>query len=89
MLFHFLSIYLYITYILIVILYFNIGGLIFGIFGGKLTRFGRSPIIFAIMLWSLITFFIIFLNIASDAPNAGSNGTYDTGYIKPKYVQVI
>ena len=59
-----------------------VGGLTFGIFGKKTVKYGRDPIILMGGVLHFVAFFLIFLNLPSDAPIA-KDGTMSTGYITP------
>lgn len=59
-----------------------VGGLTFGIFGKKTVKYGRDPIILMGGVLHFVAFFLIFLNLPSDAPIA-KDGTMNTGYITP------
>ena len=47
---------------------FLIGGLLFGIFGKRSTRFGREPIVFLGMISHWICFILIFFNLPDESP---------------------
>nr|XP_026693841.1 UNC93-like protein MFSD11 isoform X2 [Ciona intestinalis] len=57
-----------------------LGGALFGIFGKKLTRYGRDPVVLLGGVVHLASFFLIFINIPDDAP---IHGTHDQAYIYP------
>ena len=59
-----------------------VGGLTFGIFGKKTVKYGRDPIILMGGVLHFVAYFLIFLNLPSDAPTA-KDGTMSTGYITP------
>lgn len=48
-------------------------------------RNGRNPVVFLGLFTHYLAFFLIFLNIASDAPIAPEEGTELQGYITPRY----
>lgn len=45
-----------------------LGGALFGIFGKKMDRFGRDPIVVGGFILHILAFFLIFLNIPDSAP---------------------
>lgn len=62
-----------------------VGGLAFGILGKKTIRHGRDPIVVFGFIVHLCTFFLIFLNIPSDAP---LNESKNQAFINPKWVLI-
>lgn len=59
-----------------------LGGGVFGMLN-KCNRFGRNPVVLLGLVTHYIAFFLIFLNIAKDAPVATQAGTNLQGYITP------
>uniref|UniRef100_A0A673G5P7 UNC93-like protein MFSD11 n=1 Tax=Sinocyclocheilus rhinocerous TaxID=307959 RepID=A0A673G5P7_9TELE len=59
-----------------------LGGGVFGILD-KCNRFGRNPVVFLGLFTHIVAFFLIFLNIASDAPVAPEEGTQMQAFIQP------
>ncbi|TRY65784.1 hypothetical protein DNTS_018387 [Danionella cerebrum] len=59
-----------------------LGGGVFG-FLDKYRRLGRNPVVFLGLLTHVVAFYLIFLNIASDAPVAPEEGTQMQAFIKP------
>ncbi|KAM4530468.1 UNC93-like protein MFSD11 [Odontesthes bonariensis] len=59
-----------------------LGGGVFGMLN-KSSRFGRNPVVLLGLITHFIAFFLIFLNIASDAPLAPEEGTDLQAYITP------
>lgn len=51
----------------------------------KCNRFGRNPVVLLGLITHFVAFYLIFLNIASDAPIAPEAGTDLQAYITPKY----
>ncbi len=67
-----------------------LGGLIFGIFGKKTNKVGRSPIVILGTAVQFIAYVGIFLNIPNDAPleENGTSDTYSAGIITPPWVRL-
>uniref|UniRef100_A0A8C1XD22 Major facilitator superfamily domain containing 11 n=1 Tax=Cyprinus carpio TaxID=7962 RepID=A0A8C1XD22_CYPCA len=59
-----------------------LGGGVFGILD-KCNRFGRNPVVFLGIFTHIVAFYLIFLNIASDAPVAPEEGTQMQAFIQP------
>ncbi|XP_035603856.2 UNC93-like protein MFSD11 [Oncorhynchus keta] len=59
-----------------------LGGGVFGMLN-KCNRFGRNPVVLLGLITHLVAFYLIFLNIASDAPIAPEEGTHLQAYITP------
>uniref|UniRef100_A0A8C1BGA7 Major facilitator superfamily domain containing 11 n=1 Tax=Cyprinus carpio carpio TaxID=630221 RepID=A0A8C1BGA7_CYPCA len=59
-----------------------LGGGVFGILD-KCNRFGRNPVVFLGLVTHIVAFYLIFLNIASDAPVAPEEGTQLQAFIQP------
>ncbi|XP_059413591.1 UNC93-like protein MFSD11 [Carassius carassius] len=59
-----------------------LGGGVFGILD-KCNRFGRNPVVFLGLFTHIVSFYLIFLNIASDAPVAPEEGTQMQAFIQP------
>ncbi|XP_026214474.1 UNC93-like protein MFSD11 [Anabas testudineus] len=59
-----------------------LGGGVFGMLN-KNNRFGRNPVVLLGLITHFLAFYLIFLNIASDAPVAPEEGTNLQGYITP------
>ncbi|XP_029014137.1 UNC93-like protein MFSD11 [Betta splendens] len=59
-----------------------LGGGVFGMLN-KDNRFGRNPVVLLGVITHFVAFYLIFLNIASDAPLAPEAGTDLQGYITP------
>uniref|UniRef100_A0A4W6DDM0 Major facilitator superfamily domain containing 11 n=1 Tax=Lates calcarifer TaxID=8187 RepID=A0A4W6DDM0_LATCA len=59
-----------------------LGGGVFGMLN-KCNRFGRNPVVLLGLITHFIAFYLIFLNIASDAPLAPEAGTELQAYITP------
>ncbi|XP_023205334.1 UNC93-like protein MFSD11 [Xiphophorus maculatus] len=59
-----------------------IGGGVFGMLNKK-NRFGRNPVVLLGLITHFVAFFLIFLNIASDAPLAPEGGTDLEAFITP------
>lgn len=57
-----------------------LGGALFGILGSKTTRWGRDPIVIMGYVIHLVSFFLIFINLPSEAP---FGDTENTSYITP------
>ncbi len=51
----------------------------------KCNRFGRNPVVLLGLITHFVAFYLIFLNIASDAPIAPEAGTNLQAYITPRY----
>lgn len=51
----------------------------------KCNRFGRNPVVLLGLITHFVAFYLIFLNIASDAPIAPEAGTDLQAYITPRY----
>lgn len=60
------------------------GGGVFGMLN-KCNRFGRNPVVLLGLITHFMAFYLIFLNIASDAPIAPEEGTHLQAYITPRY----
>lgn len=60
------------------------GGGLFGMLN-KCNRFGRNPVVLLGLITHFVAFYLIFLNIASDAPLAPEEGTDLQAYINPRY----
>lgn len=60
------------------------GGGVFGMLN-KCNRFGRNPVVLLGLITHFVAFYLIFLNIASDAPIATEAGTDLQAYITPRY----
>jgi len=50
----------------------------------KCNRYGRNPVVLLGMVTHFVAFYLIFLNIASDAPIAPEEGTQLQGFITPR-----
>lgn len=61
------------------------GGGIFGLLSKK-SRFGRNPIVMLGIAVHFIAFYLIFVNMPSNAPVAPMEGTDDIAYMIPRYV---
>ncbi|XP_031695744.1 UNC93-like protein MFSD11 [Anarrhichthys ocellatus] len=61
-----------------------LGGSVFGMLN-KCSRFGRNPVVLLGLITHYVAFYLIFLNIASDAPIAPEEGTDLQAYITPRY----
>uniref|UniRef100_A0A3Q2Q1M0 Major facilitator superfamily domain containing 11 n=1 Tax=Fundulus heteroclitus TaxID=8078 RepID=A0A3Q2Q1M0_FUNHE len=59
-----------------------LGGGVFGLLN-KNNRFGRNPVVLLGLITHFVAFFLIFLNIASDAPLAPEGGTDLKAFITP------
>uniref|UniRef100_A0AAQ6APQ1 Major facilitator superfamily domain containing 11 n=1 Tax=Amphiprion ocellaris TaxID=80972 RepID=A0AAQ6APQ1_AMPOC len=59
-----------------------LGGGVFGLLN-KNNRFGRNPVVLLGLITHYVAFYLIFLNIASDAPIAPEAGTDLESYISP------
>ncbi|XP_038836750.1 UNC93-like protein MFSD11 [Salvelinus namaycush] len=59
-----------------------LGGGVFGMLN-KCNRFGRNPVVLLGLITHFVAFYLIFLNIASDAPIATEEGTHLQAYITP------
>uniref|UniRef100_A0A6Q2ZGP3 UNC93-like protein MFSD11 n=1 Tax=Esox lucius TaxID=8010 RepID=A0A6Q2ZGP3_ESOLU len=59
-----------------------LGGGVFGMLN-KANRLGRNPIVLLGMITHYVAFYLIFLNIASDAPIAPEEGTPGKAYLTP------
>ncbi|XP_070970293.1 UNC93-like protein MFSD11 [Oncorhynchus clarkii lewisi] len=59
-----------------------LGGGMFGMLN-KCNRFGRSPVVLLGLITHFVAFYLIFLNIASDAPLAPEEGTSLKAFITP------
>uniref|UniRef100_A0A4W5KTE9 UNC93-like protein MFSD11 n=1 Tax=Hucho hucho TaxID=62062 RepID=A0A4W5KTE9_9TELE len=59
-----------------------LGGGVFGMLN-KGNRFGRNPVVLLGLITHFVAFYLIFLNIASDAPIAPEEGTHLQAYITP------
>uniref|UniRef100_A0A673XCR0 Major facilitator superfamily domain containing 11 n=1 Tax=Salmo trutta TaxID=8032 RepID=A0A673XCR0_SALTR len=59
-----------------------LGGGVFGMLN-KCNRFGRNPVVLLGLITHFMAFYLIFLNIASDAPIAPEEGTHLQAYITP------
>uniref|UniRef100_A0A8C9XMP2 Major facilitator superfamily domain containing 11 n=1 Tax=Sander lucioperca TaxID=283035 RepID=A0A8C9XMP2_SANLU len=59
-----------------------LGGGVFGMLN-KCNRFGRNPVVLLGLITHYVAFYLIFLNIASDAPIAPEPGTDLQAYIDP------
>nr|XP_029492379.1 UNC93-like protein MFSD11 [Oncorhynchus nerka] len=59
-----------------------LGGGVFGMLN-KCNRFGRNPVVLLGLITHFVAFYLIFLNIASDAPIAPEEGTHLQAYITP------
>lgn len=51
----------------------------------KSNRFGRNPVVLLGLITHYVAFYLVFLNIASDAPMAPESGTDLEAFITPKY----
>ncbi|KAJ8254489.1 hypothetical protein COCON_G00211010 [Conger conger] len=59
-----------------------LGGGVFGMLN-KNSQFGRNPVVLLGLVTHYLAFYLIFLNIASDAPIAPEDGTHMQAYITP------
>ncbi|XP_064843853.1 UNC93-like protein MFSD11 [Oncorhynchus masou masou] len=59
-----------------------LGGGVFGMLN-KCNRFGRNPVVLLGLITHFVAFYLILLNIASDAPIAPEEGTHLQAYITP------
>uniref|UniRef100_A0A8C7CLT8 Major facilitator superfamily domain containing 11 n=1 Tax=Oncorhynchus kisutch TaxID=8019 RepID=A0A8C7CLT8_ONCKI len=59
-----------------------LGGGVFGMLN-KCNRFGRNPVVLLGLITHFVAFYLIFLNIASDAPIAPEEGTHLQAYFTP------
>uniref|UniRef100_A0A8D0CD75 UNC93-like protein MFSD11 n=1 Tax=Scleropages formosus TaxID=113540 RepID=A0A8D0CD75_SCLFO len=59
-----------------------LGGGVFGLLN-KCNQYGRNPVVLLGLLTHFLAFYLIFLNIASDAPIAPEEGTQLQAYITP------
>ncbi|XP_030592389.1 UNC93-like protein MFSD11 [Archocentrus centrarchus] len=59
-----------------------LGGSVFGMLNKRI-RFGRNPVVLLGLCTHIVAFFLIFLNIAADAPLAPEEGTDRQAYITP------
>ncbi|XP_031416754.1 UNC93-like protein MFSD11 [Clupea harengus] len=59
-----------------------LGGGVFGMLN-KCNRLGRNPVVLLGLITHFVAFFLIFLNIASDAPIAPEEGTHLQAFITP------
>ncbi|KAJ8345513.1 hypothetical protein SKAU_G00297060 [Synaphobranchus kaupii] len=59
-----------------------LGGGVFGMLN-KCNRFGRNPVVLLGLVTHYVAFYLIFLNIASDAPIAPEEGTHMQAFIPP------
>ncbi|KAM4598197.1 UNC93-like protein MFSD11 [Polymixia lowei] len=59
-----------------------LGGGVFGMLN-KCNRYGRNPVVLLGLITHFVAFYLIFLNIASDAPLAPEKGTDLQAYITP------
>uniref|UniRef100_A0A672G646 Major facilitator superfamily domain containing 11 n=1 Tax=Salarias fasciatus TaxID=181472 RepID=A0A672G646_SALFA len=62
-----------------------LGGGVFGLLN-KSSRFGRNPVVLLGLIIHYLAFFLIFLNIANDAPLAPEAGTDLQAFITPRYL---
>ncbi|GAA6068733.1 UNC93-like protein MFSD11 isoform X1, partial [Tachysurus ichikawai] len=58
-----------------------LGGSVFGMLNQ--CKYGRNPVVFLGLVTHILAFYLIFLNIASDAPLAPEEGTQLQGFITP------
>lgn len=56
----------------------------FGILS-KYNRYGRNPVVMLGLMTHFIAFYLIFLNISSDAPQAPAAGAQMPTYLSPRY----
>lgn len=50
----------------------------------KCNHYGRNPVVFLGLVTHVVAFYLIFLNIASDAPVAPEEGTQMQAFIQPR-----
>lgn len=66
-----------------------LGGSCFGMLN-QWNRYGRNPVVFFGLVTHFLAFYLIFLNMASDAPLASEQGTQLEGFITPSvYVALL
>lgn len=65
-----------------------LGGGLFGIMD-KCNRYGRNPVVFLGLITHFVAFYLIFLNIASDAPVAPEEGTQMRAYLHPSILVAL
>uniref|UniRef100_A0A8C7CZ64 Major facilitator superfamily domain containing 11 n=1 Tax=Oncorhynchus kisutch TaxID=8019 RepID=A0A8C7CZ64_ONCKI len=65
-----------------------LGGGVFGMLN-KCNRFGRNPVVLLGLITHFVAFYLIFLNIASDAPIAPEEGTHLQAYFTPRYTVAL
>ncbi|XP_065119349.1 UNC93-like protein MFSD11 [Paramisgurnus dabryanus] len=65
-----------------------LGGGLFGILD-KCNRYGRNPVVFLGLITHFVAFYLIFLNIASDAPVAPEEGTQMRAYLQPSILVAL
>ena len=63
-----------------------LGGIIFGFMGHMTIKRGRDPIVMIGFVVSMVAYFLMFINIA---PNAPLNETDDIGFISPNITPAI
>lgn len=59
------------------------GGSLFGMLN-QCNKYGRNPVVLLGLVTHFLAFYLIFLNIASDAPLAPEEGTHLQGFITPR-----
>ncbi|XP_075435854.1 UNC93-like protein MFSD11 [Ascaphus truei] len=59
-----------------------LGGTVFGLLS-KSNRFGRNPVVLLGIVVQILAFYLIFLNVPSDAPIASREGTYNHAFMDP------
>ncbi|XP_058267541.1 UNC93-like protein MFSD11 [Hemibagrus wyckioides] len=59
-----------------------LGGSVFGMLN-QCNQYGRNPVVLLGLITHILAFYLIFLNIASDAPLAPEEGTQLQGFISP------
>lgn len=59
------------------------GGGVFGMLN-KDNKFGRNPVVLLGLVTHYLAFYLIFLNIASDAPMAPEEGTHMQAFMTPR-----